>query len=305
MAQPYAHSMLAFSSFTPFRANFQSAALAPVTTVPHGDGSFRYATVWRRRKSCCVAPELMRDKKSDNRLHATTSETVEMSASESNIEKRPPEWLLQVNHFLVRCAVAGVNALYEGAKEPWYRLWVLEVVARVPYFSFLCILHLAESLGLGSERLSELQRQHFEENENEAVHLAIMATLGGGLRFRDRFIAQHAAIVYYVGTCVAYVISPSLAYHFSTLVEQHAFETYDKLLRNEEVYLKEIAPVPLIARKYYQEREVDSKQICSMWDVILAIRDDEAKHSEDLDFYSLELFGDVPWRYPPSFFSGK
>ncbi len=301
-----AFNMFAFTPSTPVLRPGTRADRVLLAPIPKSAGVLEAATRWRQRITSRAAPELAGDMKPKKLImdNTKTVGTVTLSASSSttdvSAEKRPPKWLLDVNHFLVGSAVTAVNAMYDGAKQPFHRLWVLEVVARVPYFSFLCILHLAESLGLGSERISDLQRRHFDENENEAIHLAIMDTLGGGSRFQDRFIAQHAAIVYYVGTCVAYVISPSLAYHFSTLVEQHAYETYDALLKNQEVFLKEVAPVPLIARKYYTERAMDPRDVRSMWDVIEAIRDDEAQHSEDLQFYSDESFGNVPWRFPNS-----
>lgn len=208
--------------------------------------------------------------------------------------RTPPAWILQVNGALVGGALRAVDAVYGGDAGPWSRLWVLEVVARVPYFAFLCTLHLAESLGLGSHRVTQLQRAHFAEADNEAVHLAIMSELGGGSRWRDRFVAQHAAIVYFWVNIVAYVLCPSLAYSFSELVEDHAFQTYDGLLRKHEHYLKHVAPVPLIAHDYYTSRP-EARDVGNLYQVIEAIRDDEAEHAEDLAGYCGEFVGSVPW----------
>lgn len=210
--------------------------------------------------------------------------------------RRPPKWLLSVNHGLVGGALQAVDVLYGGDAGPWSRFWVLEVVARVPYFSFLCTLHLAESLGLGSQRVTELQRAHFAEADNEAAHLAIMSSLGGGSRWRDRFVAQHAAILYFWVNILAFVVWPSLAYHFSELVEDHAFLTYDTVLKNQGDFLRNEAPVPLIAREYYVTRSNNPRHIQDMYDVIEAIRDDEAEHANDLAAYCEEFVDRVPWK---------
>jgi hypothetical protein len=38
---------------------------------------------------------------------------------------------------------------------------------------------------------------HFAEEWNELHHLLIMESMGGNKRWRDRFLAQHAAVFYY------------------------------------------------------------------------------------------------------------
>lgn len=56
---------------------------------------------------------------------------------------------------------------------------------------------------------------HFAEEWNEAHHLLIMESLGGDQRWADRFVAQHAAVVYYFALLLMWVASPTLAYNFS------------------------------------------------------------------------------------------
>lgn len=53
-----------------------------------------------------------------------------------------------------------------------------------------------------------------------------MEALGGDNAWFDRFVAQHAAIVYYWVVVVLYALSPKHAYQFSELVEGHATDTY-------------------------------------------------------------------------------
>lgn len=58
-----------------------------------------------------------------------------------------------------------------------YRFYVLETIARVPYFSYVSVLHLYETLGLW--RKADLLKIHFAETWNELHHLLIMESLGG------------------------------------------------------------------------------------------------------------------------------
>ena len=57
-----------------------------------------------------------------------------------------------------------------------------------------------------------------------------MESLGGDNAWIDRFMAQHAAIVYFWGVMVLYALSPKHAYQFSELVEGHATDTYEGVL---------------------------------------------------------------------------
>lgn len=62
--------------------------------------------------------------------------------------------------------------------RPIQRFWVLETVARIPYFAYISILHLYESLGFWRAG-ADLRRVHFAEEWNELHHLQIMESLGG------------------------------------------------------------------------------------------------------------------------------
>ena len=52
----------------------------------------------------------------------------------------------QLNTFTLNITVAILDFLYQG--RHFQRFWVLEEIARAPYFAFLSVLHLRESLGL-------------------------------------------------------------------------------------------------------------------------------------------------------------
>ena len=136
------------------------------------------------------------------------------------------------NEVTLNITVAIIDFLYRG--RDYQRFWVLEEIARAPYFAFLSVLHLKESLGLrGSEHLY-LMKEHFAQTVNETEHLEYMESRGGNTYWVDRFFARHLVLIYYWVNVVYYWVAPKSAYHLSYEVEIHAAETYDKFLENNE-----------------------------------------------------------------------
>jgi ubiquinol oxidase len=188
---------------------------------------------------------------------------------------------------LVGILVFVINTVYRD--RPYPRFYVLETVARVPYFSYLSVLHLYETLGWW--RRIDWLKVHFAESWNELHHLLIMEELGGGNFWLDRLLARSVALLYYWIICALYVASPHSAYHFMELVEGHAYQTYNKFLKENEAALKQ-QPAPAIAVQYYRDGDLymfdefqsgrvlaeRRPQIDSLYDVFLAIRDDEQEH---------------------------
>lgn len=188
---------------------------------------------------------------------------------------------------LVGILVVVMNTLY--AKRPYPRFYVLETVARVPYFSYLSVLHLYETLGFW--RKSDWLKIHFAESWNELHHLLIMESLGGSSHWFDRALARTVALVYYWVIVALYILSPKSAYRFMELVEEHAHESYDNFLQAEGDKLKEQDP-PAVAVQYYRDGDLymfDEFQtgqigearrplVDTLYDVFVAIRDDEMEH---------------------------
>ena len=192
-----------------------------------------------------------------------------------------------MTQFLVNILVFVINVVYRN--RPYPRFYVLETVARVPYFSYLSVLHLYETLGWW--RKVDWLKVHFAESWNELHHLLIMESLGGSEAWIDRFVARHAALLYYWIVIALYLFNPNAAYHFMEMVEEHAYASYDKFLKQEEVFLK-AQPAPAIALSYYRDgdlymfdefqtaqiAEPRRPEINNLYDVFVAIRDDEMEH---------------------------
>lgn len=193
------------------------------------------------------------------------------------------------------CAVYPVR----GTDRDFARFYVLETVARVPYFAYLSVLHLRETFG--ERDCGDKMRTHYAEADNELHHLLIMEALGGNNNIIDRTLAQTMAFFYYWYVIGVYFFSEGSAYHLSELIEDHAFNTYNGYLTNHEELLKS-RPVPTIAYKYYVEdnpflfdlfctvkENVDEEgyssrrpELNTLYDVFVNIRDDEKEHWKTL-----------------------
>lgn len=206
-------------------------------------------------------------------------------AKEGEIES--PLWVKAP--FLALCFVLDI--LYDH--KPIQKFWVLETVARIPYFAYISILHLYESLGFWRAG-AELRKIHFAEEWNEMHHLQIMESLGGDQSWFDRFVADHSAVAYYWLLILFYLISPKLAYNFMQRVELHAMDTYAVFVEANEEVLMSIPP-PKVALNYYLNEDLylfDEFQTstsprrpscANLYDVFRNIRDDELEHVKTMD----------------------
>lgn len=192
-----------------------------------------------------------------------------------------------MTRLLVGILVFVINKVY--ANRPYPRFYVLETVARIPYFSYLSVLHLYETLGFW--RKADWLKIHFAESWNELHHLLIMEALGGADVWGDRLLAKTTALIYYWVIAALYLVSPRSAYRFMELVEEHAYATYDTFLKAEADSLK-AQSAPDIAVQYYRDGDlymfdefqkthrVEERrpQVNTLYDVFVAIRDDEMEH---------------------------
>jgi ubiquinol oxidase len=191
-----------------------------------------------------------------------------------------------------------IDLFFTGEDRAYARFYALETIARVPYFSYLSVLHLYETLG--KWRRAKYLKLHFAESWNELHHLLIMEELGGNARFFDRFIAQHIAFGYYAIVAFLYLLNPVEAYNLNQDVEEHAYLTYDTYLKENEESLKKLPP-PKAAIDYYvdgdlylfDEFQTDCRErrpkIENLYDVFVAIRDDELAHVNTMKMLQTEL----------------
>ena len=191
------------------------------------------------------------------------------------------------------------DTAFGGKDRDYARFYALETIARVPYFSYLAVLHLYETLG--SWRKANYLKIHFAESWNEMHHLLIMEELGGADKFFDRFLAQHISVAYYWIVVFLYLWNPTMAYNLNQAVEEHAFSTYDQFLKENEEELKKL-PAPEVAKEYYRDGDLymfDEFQtetceprrpkMVTLYDCFVAIRDDEAEHVKTMTYLQQDV----------------
>ncbi|KAJ8599488.1 hypothetical protein CTAYLR_010441 [Chrysophaeum taylorii] len=192
-----------------------------------------------------------------------------------------------VSRYLYDIGCLLLDNLFEN--RPIQRFWFLEVVARIPYFSYVSVLHLYESLGWW--RACELRKVHNAEEWNELHHLLVMEALGGNARWSDRFLGYHTAILYYWALVLVYFCSPRIAYQFMELLEAHAVDTYSTFVASNRARLARL-PAPKVACSYYVTGDLylfDDFQLLkppgsrrppcdTLLDVFVNICEDEGEH---------------------------
>jgi ubiquinol oxidase len=229
----------------------------------------------------------------------TKAEIEECEITPSTVFGRPVnDATKERNKVLIR-TLKGLlfDTIFQGTsvERTFARFYALETIARMPYFAYLSVLHLYETIG--SWRNAEYLKVHFAESMNELHHLLIMEELGGNARFIDRFVAQHVAVFYYWIVVTLYIVNPTSAYNLNQAVEEEAYETYNKFINDNEAFLKE-RPAPLVAVNYYTNNDMylfDAQQIArgddakprrppmkTMYDCFVAIRDDEMEHAKTM-----------------------
>jgi len=159
--------------------------------------------------------------------------------------------------------------------KPIDRFWFLESVARMPYFSYVTILYMYESLGWWHLD-SELKKKHNDEEKNETHHLQIMESLGGNSKWWNRFLATHGGMAYYGVLLILFMISPRTAYLSSELLEMHAVDTYTEFYESNETILKQLPPTKE-GLEYFRYAD-------NLYDIFYQISRDEYDHALNMRF---------------------
>lgn len=228
-----------------------------------------------------------------------------------NSHTPPPMWgqplsqgTKEFNKNLIRNLKSALfDQLFAGntVERAYARFYALETIARMPYFSYLSVLHLFETIGLW--RRANYLKIHFAESWNEMHHLLIMEELGGHDRWADRWVAQHVAFGWYWVVVALYLYNPTHAYHLNQMVEEEAYETYDKFITQNQEYLQQ-QPAPHAAVTYYTGNDLAlfdamhhqvvqdptstprRRPRCdTLLDCFVNIRDDEAEHAKTMAFF--------------------
>ena len=193
----------------------------------------------------------------------------------TNIVNRMIWAVVQITLFLL-------DLIYDN---DYRRFFVLETIARIPYISYLSVLHLYQSFGRHPSY--ELMRLHFNQSVNEEYHLQIMESLGGGNRWVDRAFARTLSFFYYWINCLLYLLFPHSGYYLMELVEGHAAKTYNDFLNLNKQKLTG-QPANEVCKEYFisanaRMTDVQAEQTdISLYQIFCSIRDDEQFHKKEM-----------------------
>mmetsp|Transcript_34406 Transcript_34406/g.46046 ORF Transcript_34406/g.46046 Transcript_34406/m.46046 type:complete len:331 (-) Transcript_34406:76-1068(-) len=288
---------------------YVSAANAFQTAAPMGHGRVVKPWTTTTKRTILFATETKTTEKEITEEVKVVPEKASSGAVTAAVSQSGPvaemmdEGIYNFNKVLIDTVYNIICFLYPvtGGPRDFARFYVLETVARVPYFAYLSVMHLRETFGERKDSNSERMRTHYAEADNELHHLLIMESLGGNSNIVDRTVAQTMAFGYYWYVIAIYAFNQPAAYHLSELIEDHAYNTYNKFLTEYEDKLKGM-PVPPIAKKYYVEdnpflfdlfctvKDKDEQgnfsqrrpQLETLYDVFVNIRDDEREHWKTL-----------------------
>ncbi|PWA34750.1 Alternative oxidase [Artemisia annua] len=155
------------------------------------------------RRLCKVEATVIRENEKKVNVEDTFPPKSSPGGENGGPDSEPPNGPLEKWDSVIKI----LDTLYQD--RDYARFFVLETIARVPYFAFMSVLHLYESLGWW--RKSEYIQVHFAESWNEMHHLLIMEELGGNAWWFDQFLSRSMAIFYYWMTVFMYLLSPRMA----------------------------------------------------------------------------------------------
>jgi len=191
-----------------------------------------------------LSTEVIKNRELLSKLKLNSANVVKREEARGGVPKDTPD-IIKIPYIKL-CEF--IDIVFEQ-RPPIERFFFLETVARMPYFTYISMLHLYETLGFW-RRGAETKRIHGDEEYNEYHHLLITEALGGDQTWFVRFLAQHSAVAYYWILVVLFMVSPALGYFFSVLLEGHAVDTYQEFVEENSEILSSL-PVPAIARDYY------------------------------------------------------
>jgi hypothetical protein len=146
-----------------------------------------------------------------------------------------------LGNFLVFCG----NAVY--GREPNYQKFrAVEVIARVPYHSWssaaytlLTLFYSNEAKALSLSRVSQFSRI---AQDNETMHVVVISTLARAEQKSNLVIHTVIPVLfaffYFWASYLLYLVHRKYSYELNYCFESHAFEQYDRFLKENESTLR-------------------------------------------------------------------
>lgn len=141
--------------------------------------------------------------------------------------------------------VASGTILY--GKEPSYlKFRAVEVIARVPYQSWKSVMFAIQTLCYKDEKrvlaLANVFGFARMAQENETMHVVVISKMAAEEEksgfIRDTLLPLLFALFYYFASYILFLVKPKWSLELNYAFEQHAFDQYDRFLKQNEQDLK-------------------------------------------------------------------
>ena len=159
------------------------------------------------------------------------------------------------------------------AKRYGHRAVVLETIAGVPGMVAGMWIHL-KSLRQMKTGYGPMIRELLEEAENERMHLMFFIEIAKPNVF-ERWLILLAQGIFWNFYFIMYVFFPKTAHRMVHYFEKEAVRSYTEYLRMLDMGLIPDTPAPQLAIDYYS-----MKPDATLRDMVINVRNDEAKHAE-------------------------
>lgn len=176
--------------------------------------------------------------------------------------------------FLVLCG----NTVY-GRKPSYLKFRAIEVIARVPYHSWssaaytlLTVFYSNEKKALELSNVSQFSRI---AQDNETMHVVVISKLASEEQ-KVNFIVHTLmpmlfAFFYFWASYILYFINRRYSLELNYCFESHAFEQYDRFLKENEAALR-AKPIESAFLSWYGRNPI------SQYDFFMGVRNDELIH---------------------------
>lgn len=139
--------------------------------------------------------------------------------------------------------LVGAGTIFYGRKPTYLKFRAIEVIARVPYFSWASAMYTLLTLFYTDEeramRYSRMSMYARYAQDNETMHVVVVSKLAreehpAGF-IRHTLIPVLFASVYFWASYILYFIHKRWAFELNYVFENHAFAQYDEFIKiNEE-----------------------------------------------------------------------
>jgi ubiquinol oxidase len=185
--------------------------------------------------------ELVRGNEELERLNETLNDPEALAQYKAPYDNYRPALVPR----LLGAFLVGAGNFFYGKEPSYLKFRAVEVIARVPYHSWVSAAYTLLTFCYRSEeramRLSKMTRYARLSQDNETMHVVVISHLCSKQRaswLRHTLVPMWFAFFYFWWSYALYLINPRYSYELNYLFEGHAFEQYSRFLETHGDELK-------------------------------------------------------------------